>query len=64
MTYNFRHTKKERNLSRGKMENSNKELKCVQMKILELKNTVTEIKNLLNRFNVEEDKIIELETGS
>lgn len=34
------------------------------MKILKLKNTVTEIKNLLNRFNVEEDKIIELETGS
>lgn len=46
------------------MENFNKELKCVrksQMQILELKNTVTEIKNLLNGFNMEEDKIIELE---
>lgn len=32
-----------------------------QMKILELKNTVTEINNLLNGFNTEEDKIIELE---
>lgn len=32
-----------------------------QMKILEPENTVTEIKNLLNGFNREEDKITELE---
>lgn len=32
-----------------------------QMKLLELKNTVTEIKNLFNGFNMEKDKIIELE---
>lgn len=31
------------------------------MKILEPENTVTEIKNLLNGFNREEDKITELE---
>lgn len=46
------------------MENFHKELKCVrksQMKILELKNTATEIKNLLDGFNREEDKITELE---